>query len=103
MYVLMCATDVRAKECETLCIRDPYSSPLAQILDSKTLEDLVKDISNVPEVFEVFNAACLSCFGCDMNQISALFAMVHYFCLLILYRKSLFHAFYGHSTWPDCC
>ena len=73
----MCATDVRAKECETLCFRDPYSSPLAQILDSKTLEDLVKDISNVPEVFEVFNAACLSCFGCDMTQISALFAMAY--------------------------
>ena len=60
-----------------LPFRDPYLSPTAQILDSKTLEDLVKDISDVPEVFEVFNAACLSCFGCDMTQISALFAMAY--------------------------
>ena len=58
-------------------IEDPYSSPLAQIMDSKTLEDLVAEVTDVPEVFEVFNAACLSCFGCEMNQLSALFALAY--------------------------
>ena len=46
-----------------MAFRDPYSSPMAQFLDSRSLEDLVKDISNIPEVFEVFNAACLASYG----------------------------------------
>lgn len=55
--------------------KDPYASPLAKILDSKTVEDLVKEVTDVPEVFEVFTAASLSCWGCELNQISALYAL----------------------------
>ena len=55
--------------------KDPYASPLAQILDSKTVEDIVKEVTDVPEVFEVMTAASLSCWGCELNQISALYAL----------------------------
>lgn len=41
-------------------IRDPYACPLAETLDSKTFEELVKEITDIPEVFDVFNAAFLS-------------------------------------------
>jgi monoamine oxidase len=58
-------------------IADPYSSPIAQILDSKTLEDLIKEITDVPQVFDVFNAAAQATFGCDINQISALFTLAY--------------------------
>ena len=55
--------------------KDPYASPIAQVMDSRTLEDLVRDVTDVPEVFDVFTAASLSCWGCELNQISALYAL----------------------------
>ncbi len=41
-------------------ICDPYACPLAQILDAKSFEDVVEEITDIPEVFDVFNAAFLS-------------------------------------------
>lgn len=45
--------------------RDPYSSKLANVLDSRTFEELVKDVTDIPEVFDVFNAAFLSKSFCN--------------------------------------
>ena len=52
-------------------------SPLAQILDSKSMEDLAREITDVPEVFDVLNAAFVATFGCDLSQISALFTLAY--------------------------
>ena len=52
-------------------------SPLAQILDSKSMEDLAREITDVPEVFDVLNAAFVATFGCDLSHISALFTLAY--------------------------
>ena len=39
------------------------------------MEDLARDITDVPEVFDVLNAAFVATFGCDLSHISALFTL----------------------------
>ena len=68
---------------------------MAQILDSKSLEDLVNDISNIPEVFEVFNAACISCYGMKFWLSSFYFQFIqNYYTWGFAPRIWISHLFY---------
>ena len=49
----------------------------AHILDSKSMEDFARDITDVPEVFDVLNAAMVATFGCELSHISALFTLAY--------------------------
>ena len=41
------------------------------------MEGLIGEITDVQEVFDTLNAACVACFGCDSSQISALFGVAY--------------------------
>ena len=61
------------KIAKTIDVCNPYLHPMAHVYDSQTAASFFRSISNYEEVYDIFNAAFVAAFGCDLSQISLLF------------------------------
>lgn len=58
-------------------IRDPYAHPQAREMDDTTVAAYLKTLTNYKSIHDMLNAAFIACYGCDMSQISLLFALAY--------------------------